>query len=175
MVASDILISSLHEDDQGSVTDMIRQNLELFDECGSVLASMSRRLLNLYATYNHEGSKYFVARDMARGGLCIGGAGIGSFHGLAVSDGVAEIRDLVVEAAYRGHGLGSKLLKRCLDEAVAMGYQRAYLETTPQMKNAQQLFMRTGFRPVGEESQRGVTQTEVPCYFVKEDIQSQIQ
>jgi putative acetyltransferase len=172
MPTHDVRIEAVQEADTAAVTQMIRQNLEAFEEHGSVLASMSRRLLDLYGSYNQEGAKYFVARDMARGGQCIGGAGIGSFHGLPVSEGVAEIRDLVVEPDYRGQGLGNKLLNRCLDEAITNGYLRAYLETTPQMKHAQKLFMRTGFRPVSEESRKGTDVDDLPCYFVKEDIQS---
>jgi putative acetyltransferase len=78
----------------------------------------------------------------------------------------------VVEPPYRGAGLGNKLLNRCLDEAVALGYKRAYLETTPEMKHAQKLFVRTGFRPVGIEQGKAAGSTEVPCYFVREELQS---
>jgi ribosomal protein S18 acetylase RimI-like enzyme len=167
MTLSEIRLDTLKESDADAVSLIIRQNLEGFDEHGTVLASTFRRLTDMFGIYNQEGYKLLVAKDMNQGGRCIGCVGLGSLHGLPVSEGVAEIRDLVVEPDFRGLGIGRKLLERSLDEVNSLGYQRVYLETTPQMKHAQKLFIRNGFRAVTEGSQAPADDS-VPCYFVKE-------
>ena len=157
-------------DDQ--VSGLIRRNLEGFREAGAVLASSFRRLEDLRFVYSQEGAAFFVALDRANRDSLIGGAGIGPLHGLPMSEGVGEVRDLVVEEEYRSRGLGARLLKRCLEEAQRMGYRQIYLETTPQMEHAQKLFGRFGFRPVKHSAARdgtgasAVEAVTVPCYFV---------
>lgn len=168
----DILIEPINGRTEACVKDLIRRNLLGYEEAGSVLASTFRRLHDLVQVYQAEGARYFVLRDMKHDGTCIGGAGIGSLHGLPPSEGLGEVRDLVLEERYRGQGLGTRLLKRCLEEAKAMGYRRLYLEATPQMEKAQKLFIRFGFRPVtqAQADQRVTAVQAVPCYFILEDL-----
>jgi putative acetyltransferase len=153
------------------IQDLIRRNLGTFPEAGSVLASAFRRLDSFDRTYEANGSCYLVARDQQRGGHCIGGAGVGPLQGLSPLEGLGEIRDLFVEPQYRGRGLGGRILKRCLFEARRLGYSRLYLETTPEMTYAQKLFLRHGFRPVTQSSQRpGAADHGVPCYYILENL-----
>ena len=171
MTGFDIVIEPLDDTTTDHVVQLIHRTLEVYEEAGNVIASTFRRLADIQAVYNQPGSKFFVARDMQRDGLCIGGAGIGSLHGLPVTEGQGEIRDMVVDKDYRGRGLGTRLLKRCIDEAREANYQRLYLETTPEMENAQKLFLRFGFRPVTqakttELSADSKKQALVPCYYI---------
>lgn len=167
MTSDDVLIETITPETEPFVKDLIRRNLQDYEEAGSVLAATFRRLADLPKVYRAEGARFFVLRDVRAGGTPIGGAGIGSLHGLPPSEGLGEVRDLVLEEAYRGRGLGARLLKRCVDEAKNMGYRRIYLETTPQMQMAQKLFIRFGFRPVtqAQPEQRG-SDASVPCYFI---------
>ena len=166
----DVLIENLTPNDERAACDLIRRNLSGYEEAGSVLAATFRRLENFYQVNSEVGSRYLVARDVSRGGEIIGGAGIGPLHGLSPSEGLGEVRDLVLEKSYRGRGLGTRVLKRCLDEARKLGYQRLYLETTPQMENAQKLFLRFGFRPVTQGSQKIGKGSPLPCYYILEDL-----
>src|SRR5690606_14745968 len=172
MTADDVLIEPITLATEPFVKDLIRRNLQGYEEAGSVLAATFRRLHDLLRTYQVEGARFFVLRDVREDGAIIGGAGIGSLHGLPLSEGVGEVRDLVLEEAYRGRGLGARLLKRCVDEAKSMGYKRLYLETTPQMEKAQKLFLRFGFRPVtqAQADMRSNLDDKVPCYFILEDL-----
>ncbi len=169
MTVEDVVIDTFAAADQSEVKQMIKRNLEQFQEAGSVISSTFRRLENLLATYSCEGSRYFVCKDK-KSGRPIAGAGLGPLHGLPVSEGVAEIRDLVVEPGFRGQGIGAKLLNRCIKEAKEIGYKRLYLETTPQMEKAQKLFLRRGFRPVTEGQANDSKEAGIACYFVMEEI-----
>ncbi len=176
MMPDDVLIETLTSATEPTVKDLIRRNLAGYAEAGGVLTAIFRRLVDLRRVYEAEGARFFVLRDMARDGLCIGGAGIGSLHGLPPSEGLGEVRDLVLEEGYRGYGLGARLLKRCVEEGKALGYRRLYLETTPQMDKAQKLFMRFGFRPITQAQtdlrsrQSSPPDMAIPSYFILEHL-----
>lgn len=172
MTSDDVLIEPLTPATEPFAKDLIQRNLQDYEEAGSVLASTFRRLRDLNSTYKAEGATFFVLRDMTENGTIIGAAGIGSLHGLPPSEGLGEVRDLVLEKDYRGRGLGARLLKRCVEEAKALGYKRLYLETTPQMETAQKLFLRFGFRPVtqAQTDLRNTANDRVPCYFILESL-----
>ncbi len=172
MATEEILIEELSEEDGEAVSELIRRNLAEYEEAGNVLAATWRRLENIYDHYSPDGRYFIVARDTATGNL-VGAAGLGSLHGLPVSEGMGEIRDLVVETAYRGKGIGKRLLRRSVEQAREFGYQRLYLESTPQMENAKKLFMRFGFRAVEHaQGERGKDEgpRTLPSYFLLEDL-----
>ena len=109
--------------------------------------------------------------------MIVGCGGVGSLHGLPLSEAVGEIRDLVVESKYRGLGIGGALLRNCLTFAKTSGYRRMYLETSERMHLARKLFIRMGFRPVVEKTldtpNRSGAQGRVPpCYFILEELQN---
>lgn len=170
MNREDIIIEPLQEGEEWSACDIIRRNLQDYDEAGTVLASTFRRLDAFQAVYTSHGARYLIAKDQVREGLAVGGVGVGPLHGLPPEEGVGEIRDLVLEPSYRGRGIGSRLLKRALAEAKKLGYKRLYLETTPQMENARQLFLRYGFRPVTSTSEKIDIIERMPCYYVLEEL-----
>jgi len=172
MNREDIVIEPIQPGDEWSACDIIRRNLQVYEEAGSVLASTFRRLDTFHAVYTTNGARYLVAKDQVREGLCVGGVGVGPLQGLPPEEGVGEIRDLVLEEIYRGRGVGSRLLKRAIEEARKLGYRRLYLETTPQMHNARQLFLRFGFRPVTGGAAAADLIERLPCYFVLEEVRT---
>lgn len=84
----------------------------------------------------------------ARGGQLLGGVtyvpGPGPLAQLATA-GEAEIRMLVVAPDAQGGGVGTALVRACIDEAVAAGRQALTLGTMPSMRGAQRLYTRLGF------------------------------
>lgn len=169
---SKFTLAPLTVEKEGAVCSLIRRNLVGFDEHESVLVSTFRRLKHLHETYLQEGCKFWVASD-SLAGKPVGCAGLGPFHGLPLSEGVGEIRDLVVEESMRGQGLGRLLLDQAITGAKTFGYRRLYLETSKSMIVAQKLFVSRGFRPVTEKSRfftdpKGVE--EVPCYYLLENL-----
>ncbi|MCX6118299.1 MAG: GNAT family N-acetyltransferase [Proteobacteria bacterium] len=169
--STDITIDEMNEADVPSLVDLIRRNLSDYAEAGTVLASTFRRLDKFQSVYSVPGTLFVVARERETG-KCVGGAGIGPLQGLSPGEGLGEIRDLVVDPAYRSHGIGARLLKRCLTEAKNISYSRLYLETTPQMEHAQKLFIRNGFRPVTTGAAKISAADAMPCYYIMENLES---
>jgi putative acetyltransferase len=167
--SSNIIIDEMNEQDVPHLVELIRRNLSEYVEAGTVLASSLRRIEKFQSVYTTSGSLFIVAR-VRETGLCIGGAGIGPLQGLSPAEGLGEIRDLVVDPEFRSHGIGSRLLKRCLSESKNFGYERLYLETTPQMEHAQKLFIRNGFRPVTTGVSKLNSTEGMPCYYLMENL-----
>lgn len=165
---------------------LITRSLSGFEEYGGVIDAVYRRLENFEKIYSSDGSAVFVMLDPNKS--IIGTAGIGSLAGLPVSEGMGEIRDLVISTPYRGRGLGAKLLREALNTATGLGYSRIYLETTPQMLSAQKLFKSFGFSPLPsqksnsknipdfvrtktkQQSKSKTIEENYPAYFVLDDL-----
>ncbi len=97
-----------------------------------------------------------------------------SLAGLPISEGMAEISDLVVDEGFRRKNIGKQILYSVIDFAKISGFKRLYLKTTPNMEVAQQLFKKFGFKPVTIQSNDEVINYDqnqsFPCYFVLEDL-----
>jgi len=59
----------------------------------------------------------------------------------------AEIKRMYVRPAWRGYGIGQKLLKEAENFAQKSGYRWIYLDTTDGMLAAAQLYRRNGYEP----------------------------
>jgi peptidyl-dipeptidase Dcp len=60
-------------------------------------------------------------------------------------DGIAQLRYFILEKAYRGLGLGKKLMELFMQACRELGYARAYLWTTHELDTAASLYKRFGF------------------------------
>ncbi len=93
----------------------IRQMLADFAKRGEVLP---RTLADLYSQLRD----YWVYREN-EGPLI----GVVALH---ISwEGLAEIRSLAVRAEYQGRGIGSRLVRSCLEEARQLGVKRVFVLT----------------------------------------------
>ena len=168
-MSEEIIIEELQEHMESETKLLIKRNLESFQQSESVVTATFRRLNNLYQNYEGHGAKLFVAKKVTDK-MPIACAGVGSLHGLPISEGVGELRDLVVDEHFRGQGIATRLLHRCIEGARDLGYSRLYLETSKHMINARKLFLRSGFRPVTENTAIKTMYNDLPCYFLLEKL-----
>ena len=103
----------------------------------------------MFETYDRPKAAYFV---VVTDGTVIGAAGVAQLDNY--EGNVCELQKMYFLEEARGKGLGSAMMKECLDAARRFGYDQCYLETMPYMKAAQKLYQRTGFHyidgPMGD-------------------------
>ena len=74
-----------------------------------------------------------------------GGARAGSVFCARRDDATAQLRLLLVEPAFRGQGLGRRLVDECLAFARSAGYARIVLWTNDALTDARRIYERAGF------------------------------
>lgn len=85
---------------------------------------------------------WFVERD---------GEIVGSVAVVGHSDGLAQLRWLLIHPDIRGRGIGRKITAEALEFARKSGYSSIYLTTQDILKDAARLYDHFGFRIVDEE------------------------
>jgi putative acetyltransferase len=63
-----------------------------------------------------------------------------------LGDGACELRKMYLQREHRGRGLGKLILRRALEQARALGFQRLQLETACALTEAVALYESFGFR-----------------------------
>ena len=162
-----ISITPMTLTEEEDIQYLIRTAMQHYTE-GTVAAATLRRLEKLASLYSLPGSTMLIAKE---GSNLVGAAGVGPLHGLSASEGIAELRDLVVDVSYRNQGIGARLIEACIQFARSQKYRTLYLETTPTMWGAQRLFQRKGFRPVlGKRKDGTMIIEDIPGYYILENL-----
>jgi putative acetyltransferase len=108
----------------------------------------------LYELFRQERSVYYVAE---MDGVIIGGGGIFPTDGLG--DDTCELVKMYLLPQARGLGLGKKLIEQCLEFAKMAGFKQVYLETMPELRQAQKIYAHFGFEylqgPMGNSGHTG--------------------
>lgn len=104
-------------------------------------ADTDRDLADIGSSYFARGGLFDVAIDPA--GRLAGCCGI-----YPIDPGTCELRKMYLLDTARGHGLGSRLLRRALAFARGQGFRRVELETASVLKDAIALYTRAGFQPI---------------------------
>jgi GNAT superfamily N-acetyltransferase len=79
------------------------------------------------------------------------GERVGSVFCVKVNDDVAKLRLLLVSPRARGSGLGSRLVKECINFAKQAGYKKLTLWTNDVLVEARKIYEKNGFKLVEEE------------------------
>lgn len=103
----------------------------------------------LFEAYTTENAIYFV---IEKEGEIYGGAGIKQLENY--QGNVCELQKMYFSPEARGIGLGSEMMKKCLQKAAHFGFEHCYLETLPYMEEARKLYRKVGFKnldaPMGD-------------------------
>lgn len=142
-ITRNLSIHPMEPVDNQAVADIIRQVMTEFGAVGDGFSIRDPEVDDMYAAYSRKNTAFFVVTldDVVRG--C---GGIGPLVG--GNESTCEIKKMYFMPELRGLGVGSRLLKLCLEEARGLGYQHCYLETTASMKQAQRLYRKCGFKPL---------------------------
>lgn len=93
---------------------------------------------------------------IARGGLFEviedgDGELVGTVGLYPIDERTVELRKMYFDPRIRGLGLGNATLKRMIDAAGELGFERVYLETAAVLKQAVHLYEKFGFEPTEEK------------------------
>ena len=94
----------------------------------------------MFEAYQRDRHHYFILEEE---GKVYGGAGIAPLAN--GPDGVCELQKMYFSPAARGKGWGAKMIMHCLEYATSQGFAKCYIETLPNMKAAQSLYVKKGF------------------------------
>ncbi len=94
----------------------------------------------MYESYSEKKEVYYV---VTIDGVVEGGGGLKPLSGL--ENEVFEIQKMYFSNRLRGKGFGKKLFKKCLKKGKSLGFNRAYLETIPKLKEAIHIYESYGF------------------------------
>ena len=115
----------------------------------------------MFETYNVPKAIYFVVEE---NGKIIGGAGISQLENS--DENICELQKMYFLKEARGKGFGFEMITKCIEKATEFGYENCYLETLPEMLNAQKLYKKVGFNYL--EKPLGTTgHTTCPVWMIK--------
>ena len=115
----------------------------------------------MYESYSQSRFQYYVVENQ---GNIMGGAGIAP-----LKDGdpsVCELQKMYFLSEARGKGLGKKMIHLCLDFAKANDFQLCYIETMPNMLDAQALYQKVGFKYI-DHPMGNTGHTSCPVWLIK--------
>ena len=138
---SEITIRAIEAKDNEAIKDLVINTLTEFGATGDGFASSDAELEDMYTNYQ-AANKYFYVVE--KNGKVLGGAGVAPLDGEEQS-GICELRKMYFDGQLRGHGIGKKMIDKCIEKAREIGFHSMYLETIPDMKIAQNLYKSRGF------------------------------
>jgi putative acetyltransferase len=136
-----MLIRSVNQSDNKSLSVILRKVLVEMKIPQKGSAYEDPELSNMYEAYQFPRSKYFVVEENKK---ILGGAGISPLKEGDIN--ICELQKMYFHQTIRGRGIGQKLIEICLDFALESGYEKCYIETMPNMVNAQKLYLKKGFQ-----------------------------
>ena len=149
MTENNYVIRPIQQDDNPKIAAAIRSVLIEVGVPKVGTAYADKALDEMFETFNKSTDQYFV---LECNGKILGGAGVAQLDNY---DGpICELQKMYFKPEGRGKGLGSKMMKICLEQAKTFGFEQCYIETMPYMENARKLYRKVGFNyidaPMGD-------------------------
>ena len=136
-----MLIRPINESDNKHISVILREVLIEMDIPRIGSAYEDPEINNMYESYQSNRSIYFVVEENNK---ILGGAGINQLKNGDVN--ICELQKMYFHKSIRGRGIGDKMIELCLNFALESNYKKCYIETMPNMVNAQKLYIKKGFK-----------------------------
>lgn len=134
------VIRQIRESDNQAMASILRSTLKEFNVKLEGTAYYDASTDSLFSFFQNPSSIYFIAE---LDGVVVGGGGI--YPTTHLPDDTCELVKMYLKPEARNLGLGSKLIKKCLDFAKEAGYKQVYIETMPELQKAVDLYQKFGF------------------------------
>jgi len=157
----ELVIREIQAEDNEEIAALIRKILEDMGVPKVGTAYADKALDNMYAEYLVEKSSYFVATT---NGIILGCSGIAPLQNS--KENICELQKMYVSEDARGKGVGKQLIEVCIQKAKEYGFKACYLETTPYMEAAQQLYKKSGFQCI-QERMGNTGHHSCPVFMIK--------
>ncbi|MDQ2862995.1 MAG: GNAT family N-acetyltransferase, partial [Bacteroidota bacterium] len=135
-----IIIREIAADDNAQMAAIIRSSLEDFNAVKPGTVYFDKSTDHLFELFQTEQATYFIAET---DGKVVAGAGVFPTEGLPGK--TCELVKMYVSSGARGKGLGKLLLRQCINEAKANGFEHMYIETMPELTTAIEMYKKNGF------------------------------
>lgn len=156
-----IIVREIQKQDNEQIADVIRAVFISDDYPKTGTAFADKQLDFMYEAYAAPKATYFV---VDQNGKILGGAGVSPLENS--TENICELQKMYFLKEARGKGIGQEMILKCLERAKALGYEKCYLETLPQMLDAQKLYKKVGFeyleKPLGNTGH-----TTCPVWMIK--------
>ncbi len=151
---NDLTIRNIQPSDNPFIATIIRDTLAEFGANKSGTVYYDATTDSLYELFQRQGAAYFIA---LLNNEIVGGGGIYPTDGLPAD--TCELVKMYLVPKARGTGLGKTIIEKSLDFAKKAGYKNIYLETMPELKQAQKVYAKFGFEylngPMGNSGHTG--------------------
>lgn len=134
------IIREIEPKDNLKIATVIRNVFEELDAPKVGTAYADPHLNTLFEVYQDDTEIYFVVE---MNGTILGGCGIGNL--VETEFKICELQKMYLAKEARGKGIAKDLMQKCLTFAKQVGYDKCYIETLPFMKDAQKLYVKSGF------------------------------
>ena len=142
------IIREIESKDNLKIATVIRNVFEELDAPKAGTAYADPHLNTLFEVYQAEPEIYLIVE---MDGTILGGCGIGNL--VEAEFKICELQKMYLAKEARGKGIAKELMQKCLTFAKQVGYDKCYIETLPFMKDAQKLYVKSGFNyidgPIG--------------------------
>ena len=134
------IIREIEPKDNLKIATVIRNVFEELDAPKVGTAYADPHLNTLFEVYQAENEIYFIVE---MDGNILGGCGVGNL--VEAEFKICELQKMYLAKEARGKGIAKDLMQKCLTFAKQVGYDKCYIETLPFMKDAQKLYVKSGF------------------------------
>ncbi len=143
------LIREIIKSDNEFIAEIIRKVMPEFNCVGEGFSINDPEVDTMFEAFSHDDRKFYVIARISDGKI-LGCGGFAPLPGGEYPE-ICELQKMYFYSELRGHGMGQKLLEKCIKEAQKLNYKKMYLETVERMTGAAKLYSKMGFEYIPQQ------------------------